>query len=56
MPNDSAHRPPLPEEQQKQKAGDQHISAAFRWFRDDSCPRALKPLARHHAVLNGEKP
>src|SRR5262245_56117004 len=52
MPHDSSNRTPLPEHQQQQQTGKQDIRAAFGGFGHDLCPRALKPLTCHDAVLN----
>src|ERR1700741_4483491 len=56
IPDDSRHRPPLPHEEDETQAREQHIGGALDRPRYDLSPGPLEPLARHHAVLDGEQP
>src|SRR6202158_2681005 len=56
VPHSFGHGPPLPIEQVQAKTSHQHIRAALNRLGNDSRPQVLKPLPRHHAVLDGEKP
>src|ERR1700730_14112777 len=56
VPHGFGHGPPLPIEQVQAKTSHQHIRAALNRLGNDSRPQVLKPLPRHHAVLDGEKP
>jgi hypothetical protein len=55
LPHHCRERPPLPEQEKKREASEQHVGAALNRFRYVLCPPLLELLARHHAVLRGEQ-
>src|ERR1700742_1694978 len=55
LPNDRRDWLPLPEQQQKRQARQQHIGAAFERSRGDVRKQLLEALSRHAAVLDGEE-
>ena len=52
MPDGDRNRTPLPEQQQKDHTGEQHVSAALAGLRKDFGPRSLEGRARHYAMLD----
>src|SRR4030081_2843151 len=54
LPDLSRYRTPLPKQQHKREAREQHEGTAFDRFRHELRPPLLELLARHHTVLNGE--
>ncbi len=51
MPDNSAHRLPLPEQQKQAERRQQTVCAALRCLRDKAGQQVLKSLPRHDCVL-----
>ena len=52
LPDGYRDRPPLPEQQQQDQAGEQHVGAALAGHRKDFGPPSFEGWARHNAVLD----
>src|SRR5262249_25334331 len=46
---------PFPEQKDEGETREQYVCAALDRYWNDSRPRPLKPLPRHHAVLDGKQ-
>ena len=51
-PDEHRDRPPLPEQQQEDQAGEQHVGAALAGHRKALSPPLFEDWARHDAVLD----
>src|SRR5215510_3636417 len=55
VPDHASHGLPSPKQQEQCQTGEQYIRAAFDGRRYEPRPCTLEPLARHYAMLDGEK-